>query len=149
MNFPLPNEQGVACLVKVYDNFDNYKINDMVEFIGILSHDPSLAYVQDEHIDPQDIDYQSEKIAQTVNESRQINNLENSNETKLQNGDKSMCNCKNETSKYTKSSKVVLSSFPPSLVPRLHCIKFYHLKQNNPFLNKNRQLLGDSFCLVL
>ena len=50
LNFPLgDNEQGHACLVKIYDRFDDFKLNDMVEFVGILSQDPSLAYDEDEH----------------------------------------------------------------------------------------------------
>ena len=32
----------------------------------------------------------------------------------------------------------VLSSFPPSLVSRLHCIQSHHLLHNNPFLNKEK-----------
>uniref|UniRef100_A0ABM0LV56 Mini-chromosome maintenance complex-binding protein n=1 Tax=Saccoglossus kowalevskii TaxID=10224 RepID=A0ABM0LV56_SACKO len=43
LNFPLPNEEGPACLVKIYDGFDNFRVNDVVEFIGVLSIDPALA----------------------------------------------------------------------------------------------------------
>jgi hypothetical protein len=32
----------VECIVKVYDNGDKFKLNDMIEFIGILSFDPDL-----------------------------------------------------------------------------------------------------------
>ena len=52
LNFPLStHETGLPCLIKVYENFDSFKINDIVEFIGILSQDPSLAYMHDEHTD--------------------------------------------------------------------------------------------------
>ncbi|KAL3863273.1 hypothetical protein ACJMK2_005038, partial [Sinanodonta woodiana] len=44
LNFPLPGETGKACLVKLYDGIDSFKVNDMVEFIGVLSVDPSLAH---------------------------------------------------------------------------------------------------------
>ncbi|XP_052263772.1 mini-chromosome maintenance complex-binding protein-like [Dreissena polymorpha] len=43
LNFPLPSETGPACLVKVYDDVDSFKVNDVVEFVGVLSVDPSLA----------------------------------------------------------------------------------------------------------
>ncbi|XP_064382402.1 mini-chromosome maintenance complex-binding protein-like isoform X2 [Halichondria panicea] len=43
MNTPLPNEEGVTAIVKVYSDFDSFKVTSMVEFIGVLSVDPSLA----------------------------------------------------------------------------------------------------------
>ncbi|GAB1607546.1 mini-chromosome maintenance complex-binding protein-like [Argonauta hians] len=43
LNFPLPNETGPACLLKVYDKIDHLKVNDMLEVVGILSTDPSMA----------------------------------------------------------------------------------------------------------
>ena len=175
MNFPLGNEQGVACLVKAYENLDNYKINDMVEFIGVLSHDPALAYVQDEHVDeipncselPEELlpkvhqeqvthkHTHNEKTSETVNITIEKTVAINEDKTKLEldsgsvkslvDGKKeaNLCSCKIETKKYSQHSKVVLSSFPPSLVPRLHCIKSFHLKINNPLLNINyHHLLG-------
>ncbi|EDV20813.1 uncharacterized protein TRIADDRAFT_31319 [Trichoplax adhaerens] len=42
LNFPLPNENGPACIVKIYEDTDNIKVNDMIEFFGILSVDPAL-----------------------------------------------------------------------------------------------------------
>ncbi len=42
LNFPLPGEKGPACIVKVYDNADDFKLNDVVEFIGVLSNDPAM-----------------------------------------------------------------------------------------------------------
>ncbi|XP_064601604.1 mini-chromosome maintenance complex-binding protein-like [Liolophura sinensis] len=44
LNFPLKGETGPACLVKVYDNEETFKVNDCVEFFGILSVEPALAY---------------------------------------------------------------------------------------------------------
>ena len=49
LNFPLPNEQGPACLVHLYDQESTFKVNEMIEFIGILSVDPGLA-VFDQHM---------------------------------------------------------------------------------------------------
>ncbi|CAH1783251.1 unnamed protein product [Owenia fusiformis] len=43
LNFPLPREQGPPCLVKIYDDSDSIKLNDIFEFIGVLSIDPALA----------------------------------------------------------------------------------------------------------
>ncbi|XP_022091881.1 mini-chromosome maintenance complex-binding protein-like isoform X2 [Acanthaster planci] len=43
LNFPLPEEKGPACMVKVYDHFESFRVNDIVEFIGVLSVDPELA----------------------------------------------------------------------------------------------------------
>ncbi|XP_075071637.1 mini-chromosome maintenance complex-binding protein isoform X2 [Mixophyes fleayi] len=39
LNFPLPGEKGPACLVKVYENWDTYKVNDVLEVYGVLSMD--------------------------------------------------------------------------------------------------------------
>lgn len=50
LNFPLPNEQGPACLVHLYDQESTFKVNEMIEFIGILSVDPGLA-VFDQHME--------------------------------------------------------------------------------------------------
>uniref|UniRef100_A0A670YZF6 Mini-chromosome maintenance complex-binding protein n=1 Tax=Pseudonaja textilis TaxID=8673 RepID=A0A670YZF6_PSETE len=42
LNFPLPGEKGPACLVKIYENGDSFKVNDILEVYGILSVDPVL-----------------------------------------------------------------------------------------------------------
>ena len=114
LNFPL-QEKGVSCLVKVYDNFELYKINDLVEFIGILSIDPALAFCN--HCSSQQKLQSNENKMETDNE---INNymLESFRQTL------NTCSC---------------SYAPPSLVPRIHCIKAIHLKHNNP-------LLGNIYC---
>jgi hypothetical protein len=46
LNTPL-NEHGITCSVRVYDNFEQFKLNDLVEFIGILSLDPQSAFSTD------------------------------------------------------------------------------------------------------
>lgn len=51
LNFPLPGESGPACLVKLYDDIDKFKVNDIIEFIGVLSVDPSQAYFPDDSED--------------------------------------------------------------------------------------------------
>uniref|UniRef100_A0A4W3HJ67 Mini-chromosome maintenance complex-binding protein n=1 Tax=Callorhinchus milii TaxID=7868 RepID=A0A4W3HJ67_CALMI len=48
LNFPLPGEKGPACLVKVYENWDRFKVNDILEVYGILSVDPALGIINDE-----------------------------------------------------------------------------------------------------
>ncbi|NWR76053.1 MCMBP protein, partial [Centropus unirufus] len=45
LNFPLPGEKGPACLVKVYESWDSFKVNDVLEVYGILSVDPALSIV--------------------------------------------------------------------------------------------------------
>ncbi|XP_011662249.1 mini-chromosome maintenance complex-binding protein [Strongylocentrotus purpuratus] len=47
LNFPIPGEKGTACLVKVYDQIDVFRVAEMVEFVGVLSVDPSLAHFAD------------------------------------------------------------------------------------------------------
>ena len=44
LNCPLPGETGTPCLVKVYNDADSFKLNDVVEFVGVLSVDPVLGY---------------------------------------------------------------------------------------------------------
>lgn len=133
LNFPLSaNETGSACLVKTYENFESYKINDMVEFIGILSQEPSLAYEHDEHGDTHHRNFQiSEKLMSKVSLE------ENKMETDEANDDET-CHC--EDTERRQQNLQPLSSYPPSLVPRLHCVKSYHLIHNNPFLHTEKHL---------
>ncbi|XP_068955201.1 mini-chromosome maintenance complex-binding protein isoform X3 [Petaurus breviceps papuanus] len=51
LNFPLPGEKGPACLVKVYENWDCFKVNDVLEVYGILSVDPVLSILNNEERD--------------------------------------------------------------------------------------------------
>lgn len=49
LNLPLPNSQGKAAIIKLYDIPEgDIKINDMLEIVGIVSLDPSLAGGEDE-----------------------------------------------------------------------------------------------------
>lgn len=48
LNFPLPGEKGPSCLVKVYKDWDSFKVNDMVEVYGVLSVSPALSVLNDE-----------------------------------------------------------------------------------------------------
>uniref|UniRef100_A0A669CQ24 Mini-chromosome maintenance complex-binding protein n=1 Tax=Oreochromis niloticus TaxID=8128 RepID=A0A669CQ24_ORENI len=48
LNFPLPGEKGPSCLVKVYKDWDSFKLNDMLEVYGILSVSPALSALADE-----------------------------------------------------------------------------------------------------
>ncbi|KAI5644168.1 mini-chromosome maintenance replisome factor domain-containing protein [Phthorimaea operculella] len=43
LNFPLPDVPSKSCIVKIYDESDNLKLNDMIEVIGFLSVDPALS----------------------------------------------------------------------------------------------------------
>ncbi|XP_033173449.1 mini-chromosome maintenance complex-binding protein [Drosophila mauritiana] len=42
LNSPLPDRPSMACMVKVYDEFDTYQLNSLVDFVGFLSVDVSL-----------------------------------------------------------------------------------------------------------
>ncbi|XP_061545683.1 mini-chromosome maintenance complex-binding protein isoform X1 [Phycodurus eques] len=42
LNFPLPNEKGPSCLMKVYEDWERFKLNDTLEVYGILSVSPAL-----------------------------------------------------------------------------------------------------------
>ncbi|KAG7229943.1 hypothetical protein INR49_009663 [Caranx melampygus] len=48
LNFPLPGEKGPSCLVKVYEDWDSFKLNDTLEIYGILSVSPALSALADE-----------------------------------------------------------------------------------------------------
>ena len=151
LNFPLScsNEAGVPCLVKTYENFDNFKLNDTYEFIGILSQDPALAYQYDEHSDGlQAVSQQlyQQQQDELMAESFKLNLQENNSMETEQSGANNTasraasayCYCKDEDRfKFLKNPKTILSSFPPSLVPRLHCIKAFNLTHNNPLIPRS------------
>ncbi|XP_056147762.1 mini-chromosome maintenance complex-binding protein [Lampris incognitus] len=48
LNFPLPGEKGPSCLVKVYEEWDQFKLNDTLEVYGILSVSPALSALTEE-----------------------------------------------------------------------------------------------------
>ncbi|XP_012551542.1 uncharacterized protein LOC100286771 isoform X1 [Bombyx mori] len=43
LNYPLPDVPSKSCIVKIYSDNENLKLNDMIEVIGFLSVDPSLS----------------------------------------------------------------------------------------------------------
>nr|XP_049706474.1 mini-chromosome maintenance complex-binding protein [Helicoverpa armigera] len=43
LNFPLPDMPSKSCIVKLYDDSENVKLNDMIEVVGFLSVDPALS----------------------------------------------------------------------------------------------------------
>ena len=114
------NETGLPCLVKIYEDFDSYRINDMVEFIGILSQDPSLAYMHDEHSDSVYMSATNQQMTNKNADDVSSMDIDQSALKSLENNNK----------------KQILSAFPPSLVPRLNSIKSYRLIHNNPLLNR-------------
>lgn len=69
LNTPL-NEHGVTCSVRVYDNFEKFKLNDLVEFVGILSIDPQLAFSND-------FDKQRSSMLNEESNQMEANNLNN------------------------------------------------------------------------
>uniref|UniRef100_A0A671PJ13 Mini-chromosome maintenance complex-binding protein n=1 Tax=Sinocyclocheilus anshuiensis TaxID=1608454 RepID=A0A671PJ13_9TELE len=68
LNFPLPGEKGPACLVKVYEDWDSFKLNDMLEVFGILSVDPALSVIADEREASSLLDHT--EVTETVEEQR-------------------------------------------------------------------------------
>ncbi|NXA15009.1 MCMBP protein, partial [Sapayoa aenigma] len=56
LNFPLPGEKGPACLVKVYESWESFKVNDVLEVYGVLSVDPVLSIVNNEERDSSALD---------------------------------------------------------------------------------------------
>nr|CAB3263700.1 mini-chromosome maintenance complex-binding protein [Phallusia mammillata] len=46
-NHPLPDEDGPVCIVKVYDEATDFKVNEIYEFVGVLSVDPELSSAYD------------------------------------------------------------------------------------------------------
>ncbi|KAG6460337.1 mini-chromosome maintenance complex-binding protein [Manduca sexta] len=43
LNFPLPDMPSKSCIVKIYEEREDLKLNDMIEVIGFLSVDPALS----------------------------------------------------------------------------------------------------------
>jgi hypothetical protein len=104
LNFPLPTETGLACLVKLYDTSVDLKLNDVIEVFGILSTDPSMAVFHDHSFSPVMGDGLEASIAanQMMDDGMQTEHL-----------------AKNP---------------PPSLVPRLHAVIIRKLDHSNPCL---------------
>ncbi|EDW03666.1 GH10377 [Drosophila grimshawi] len=64
LNSPLPSRPSMACMVKVYEDFDKYTLNSLMDFVGFLSVDPALdaATLDDDAL--KDVDSLSELQAQ-------------------------------------------------------------------------------------
>lgn len=67
--FPLPEEKGPACLVKVYENWDSFKVNDVLEVYGVLSVEPALSALN-EASDPMSSLLDPEDCMDTLEEQR-------------------------------------------------------------------------------
>uniref|UniRef100_A0ACB8F914 Uncharacterized protein n=1 Tax=Sphaerodactylus townsendi TaxID=933632 RepID=A0ACB8F914_9SAUR len=70
LNFPLPGEKGPACLVKMYGNWDHFKVNDVLEVYGILSVDPVLNILNTEDRENSSSPVDSMDCMDTVEEQR-------------------------------------------------------------------------------
>uniref|UniRef100_A0A8D2JFQ8 Mini-chromosome maintenance complex-binding protein n=1 Tax=Varanus komodoensis TaxID=61221 RepID=A0A8D2JFQ8_VARKO len=70
LNFPLPGEKGPACLVKIYENGNSFKVNDILEVYGILSVDPVLNIVNNEERENSSSPVESMDCMETVEEQR-------------------------------------------------------------------------------
>ncbi|KAG8135549.1 hypothetical protein E2320_008582 [Naja naja] len=70
LNFPLPGEKGPACLVKIYENGDSFKVNDILEVYGILSVDPVLNLLNNEERENSSSPVESMDCMDTVEEQR-------------------------------------------------------------------------------
>ena len=134
-NFPLnKNENGSACLVKIYDDSDKYKINDLVEFIGIFNQDPSLAYQQDEHrTDSLEVEHDLKTQEFKIHKEKKVED-ENHHLYKCTEMDITITKVTEHSKKY------ILSEYPPSLVPRIHCITSFNLLSNNPLIRRDSKL---------
>lgn len=42
LNSPIPDRPSMACMVKVYEDFDKFSLNSLIDFVGFLSVDPAL-----------------------------------------------------------------------------------------------------------
>ncbi|XP_046614470.1 mini-chromosome maintenance complex-binding protein isoform X1 [Neodiprion virginianus] len=58
MNFPLPNDDGKACIVKIYDE-TSFKLNQIIDIVGFMSLDPALSIAHDPDKLMDDIEFQS------------------------------------------------------------------------------------------
>lgn len=93
LNLPLQEEQGSPCIVHIYDSYENLKLNDMVEVIGVVSIQPNFA-----------------SFPENKEEDAMVMSADN-----------------------FMTEEEQAAHYPPtSLVPRIHCVLFQHLKHSNP-----------------
>ncbi|XP_063382766.1 mini-chromosome maintenance complex-binding protein [Cydia fagiglandana] len=65
LNFPLPDVASQSCIVKVYTEDDQLKLNEMIEVVGFLSVDPALSGEFQPETDPL-IDPQGENEVEAI-----------------------------------------------------------------------------------
>lgn len=95
LNHPVPGEKGPSCIVHVYDKCEDIKLNDMIEFVGVVSIQPRFATFAEEKPE------ESSPMVLTPDSFM--------------------------------SEEEHAAHYPPtSLVPRLHCVFYQHLKHSNP-----------------
>ncbi|XP_059214724.1 mini-chromosome maintenance complex-binding protein isoform X2 [Centropristis striata] len=70
LNFPLPGEKGPSCLVKVYEDWDSFKLNDTLEVFGILSVSPALSALAEEKDASSSLLDPAESLMETAEEQR-------------------------------------------------------------------------------
>lgn len=58
LNCPLPDRPGKVCLVKLYDNYDWIKLNEIIEICGFLTIDPAIVVCTEAEGDEMDIETQ-------------------------------------------------------------------------------------------
>ncbi|XP_001600675.2 mini-chromosome maintenance complex-binding protein isoform X1 [Nasonia vitripennis] len=46
LNFPIPNKNGKACIIKVYKEYP-VKLNEVIDIVGFISLDPNLSEIHD------------------------------------------------------------------------------------------------------
>ncbi|KAK2099084.1 hypothetical protein P7K49_024535 [Saguinus oedipus] len=113
LNFPLPGEKGPACLVKVYEDWDCFKVNDILELYGILSVDPVLSILNN--------DERVQKIAHFLRDASALLDPMECTDT-------------------VEEQRV--HSPPASLVPRIHVILAQKLQHINPYTRRDVLPLG-------
>ncbi|KAH8263240.1 hypothetical protein KR044_006435 [Drosophila immigrans] len=64
LNSPLPDRPSMACMIKVYEDFDKYTLNSLMDFVGFLSVDPTLDAATLDVEGMQDVECLSELQAQ-------------------------------------------------------------------------------------
>uniref|UniRef100_A0A8C4U1M7 Mini-chromosome maintenance complex-binding protein n=1 Tax=Falco tinnunculus TaxID=100819 RepID=A0A8C4U1M7_FALTI len=129
LNFPLPGEKGPACLVKVYESWDTFKVNDVLEVYGILSVDPVLSIVNNEESQPV-IQLFCDSLENLV--VRLQNPVEYENPTCIHRKMDSSALDPMECMDTAEEQRV--HSPPASLVPRIHVILAQKLQHINPLL---------------
>ncbi|KAH9629340.1 hypothetical protein HF086_017715 [Spodoptera exigua] len=65
LNFPLPDMPSKSCIVKIYDDSENVKLNEMIEVVGFLSVDPALSGEFQPEKDPL-LDPETESEVETI-----------------------------------------------------------------------------------